>query len=119
MAETASPPIIHAPATVVPPPQPLVDRHDTPIAPTTTIEEDKTTLGQRRINLIWETTQAIIAIMVTGATLYVAASLALSGQNDPAAFLLLSNVFFVVISTYIQRTNHQKIGGVKVGDTGR
>lgn len=88
-------------------------------APTTTEEEDRATVGQRRINLIWEVTQGAIAILVTASTLYVAGKLALQGNGETAAFLLLSNVFFVVISTYIQRTNHQKIGGVGKGDIGR
>lgn len=80
---------------------------------------EKMTAGQRLINVIWETTQAIIAIMVTASTLYVAGALALKGEGESAAFLLLSNVFFVVISTYIQRTNHKNTGGVKAGDQGR
>ena len=88
-------------------------------APTTTEEEDRATVGQRRINLIWEVTQGIIAIMVTSSTLYVAGRLALKESGETASFLLLSNAFFVVVTTYIVRTNHQKIGGVGKGDTGR
>lgn len=87
--------------------------------PTTTEEEDRATVGQRRVNLIWEITQGVIAVMVTGATLYVAGKLALNGNGETAAFLLLSNAFFVVVTTYIVRTNHQKIGGVEKGDRGR
>lgn len=75
-------------------------------------EEALLKVGQRRINLIWETTQAIVAIVVTVATLFVAAKLALSEKAETAAFLLLSNAFFVVISTYLTRTNHTKQGGV-------
>ena len=92
---------------------------NTVAAPTTTEEEDRATVGQRRINLIWEVTQAAIALMVTGATLFVSASLAIKGQGETAAFLLLSNAFFVVITAYIQRTNHTKIGGVGKGEIGR
>ena len=88
-------------------------------APTTTEEEDRATVGQRRINLIWEVTQGAIAVMVTAATLYVAGKLALRGTAETAAFLLLSNAFFVVVTTYIVRTNHSKTGGVWKGDTGR
>jgi len=36
-----------------------------PIAPKTTTQEDLTTAGQRRINIIWEVTQAIIAVAIT------------------------------------------------------
>lgn len=92
---------------------------NTVAAPTTTEEEDRATVGQRRINLIWEVTQAMIAIMVTAATLYVSSSLAIKGDGQTAAFLLLSNAFFVVITAYIQRTNHTKIGGVGKGQIGR
>lgn len=92
---------------------------DPNIAPTTTAAEDIIHAGQRRINLIWETTQAVVAVMVTGFTLYVASMLALKEKEQTAAFLLLSNAFFVVITAYIQRTNHTKIGGVTKDETGR
>jgi hypothetical protein len=85
------------------------------------IEEKKTpaqeselslkTGGQRRINIIWEGTQAFVAIAVTIATLFVAASLALKDEKQVAAFLLLSNAFFLVIGFYFGRTNHQRQGG--------
>lgn len=88
-------------------------------APTTTEEEDRSTVGQRRINLIWETTQSIVAITVTAATLYVSGRLALNEKADTAAFLLLSNVFFLVLGQYFQRTNHTKVGGVGKNEVGR
>lgn len=92
---------------------------DKNVAPTTTEAQDKVTAGQRKINLLWEWTQAILAIIVTAVTLYVAAKMALSGEKNEAAFLLLSNAFFSVISVYLTRTNHTKTGGVKPGDEGR
>ena len=71
------------------------------------------TSGQRKINLIWEVTQAIVTIMVVGATLYIAGYLALTGTGDTtAAFLLLSNAFFMIVAFYYQRTNHVRTGGV-------
>lgn len=91
---------------------------DLNIAPRTTAEQDTMTAGQRRINLLWEWTQAVLAVIVTTSTLFVAAKLALI-ENDHAAFLLLSNAFFSVISVYLTRTNHTRIGGVKEGETGR
>lgn len=81
----------------------------------TTIEEDKHTKGQRRINLIWEITQAVIAIAVAGSTLYAATTLVLRGVGSETAFLLQSNAFFLVIGFYFGRTNHQRIGGVDLG----
>ncbi len=91
------------------------------IADTPAREEQKafTSEGQRRINLIWEVTQAIVALSVTGATLYVAAKLAIFTPSQTAAFLLLSNAFFLVIGFYFGRTNHQRVGGVSGPVDGR
>lgn len=86
---------------------------DENIAPTTTAAEDKTTEGQRHINRVWEYTQACVAILVTAATLFVAGRLAFEKEGGTAAFLLLSNVFFMVMGMYFQRTNHTKTGGVE------
>ena len=88
---------------------------DQPLKATTTTEEDKHSLGQRRVNLIWEITQAIIAVAVTFTTLFSAARMALRGNTGDAAFLLLSNAFFLVIGFYFGRTNHQRVGGVELG----
>lgn len=93
------------------------------LLPETTAEEDRQTYGQRRINIIWEVTQSIIALAVTGTGMFTAASLAL--KDDPkqvdksagiTAFLLISNTVFLVIGFYFGRTNHQRQGGV-VGNT--
>ena len=81
-------------------------------SPTTTSEQDRKTAGQRRVNIIWEVTQAAIALFVTVATLFVASKLALADRGETAAFLLLSNAFFLVIGFYFGRTNHQRTGGV-------
>lgn len=71
------------------------------------------TAGQRRVNLIWELTQASIAIGVTGTTLWVA-------SHSPATQEgLLSNAFFLVIGFYFGRTNHQRTGGVGPSEIGR
>lgn len=101
----------------------LVDKMKGPdvavnIPPKTTTEQDRHSYGQRRINLIWEVTQAIIAIIVTMATLFVAASLALRGDGQTAAFLLLSNAFFLVIGFYFSRSNHNRINdtAARTGD---
>jgi len=81
----------------------------------TTREEDRHSSGQRRINLIWETTQATIAVIVTTATLYVAAQIALKEPEQTAAFLLLSNAFFLVIGFYFSRSNHNRINDLAPG----
>lgn len=93
---------------------------DKNIAPTTTAAADLITAGQRRVNILWEKTQAIIAVTVCATTLVVASKMCFDkGDVSNTAFQLLSNVFFLVVGTYFQRTNHQRIGGVGAGDTGR
>ena len=87
----------------------MPDETERPLTSTTTTEQDRHSYGQRRINLIWETTQAVIAVIVTLATLYVAAQLALRDDAQTAAFLLLSNAFFLVIGFYFSRSNHNRI----------
>lgn len=74
------------------------------LMPKTTAQEDLVTQGQRRINLVWESTQAIVAVMITGATIYTAIA-SIDSQ-------VLSNAFFLIVSMYFVRTNHQIIGGV-------
>lgn len=78
-------------------------------------EKAKHSAGQRRVNILWEMTQAIIAITVTGSTLFVAAQLTMKENSDTAPFLLLSNAFFLVVGFYFGRTNHQRVGGVDLG----
>jgi len=76
---------------------------------TTTLEQDKRTLGQRRVNLIWEATQALVALMVTAATIWSA----LQGKES----LLLGNAFTLIIALYFVRQNHTKVGGIGGTDT--
>ncbi len=76
----------------------------TSLAPTTTAQEDLVVHGQRRINLIWETTQAAVTILITCAAVYCA----IKGIKAD----VLNFAFVAVISTYYARTNHTKIGGV-------
>lgn len=75
-------------------------------------QHDATFAGQRRVNLIWEATQAAIAIGVTLAVLWVSSSLAMKGETATAAFMFLSNAFSLIIGFYFSRTNHTQIGGV-------
>lgn len=96
------------------PPPPLT-------APATVAQEEQTSLrsaGQRRINAIWEYTQAFIAGTTVSTVLYVAARLAtvetdghVPGQQV-AAFVFLTGVANLVIGFYFGRTNHQRTGGV-------
>lgn len=73
-------------------------------SPNTTAEDDRKTRGQRNINLIWEVTQAIIAVLVTVAMI----TLAFYGMTSE----LLASAFGMIVGMYFQRTNHTKIGGI-------
>jgi hypothetical protein len=74
------------------------------MAPNTTRQDDMVTAGQRRVNLVWEITQAVIAIMITAAIIFIE----IKRIDSP----VLSNAFFLIVAMYFVRTNHQKIGGV-------
>lgn len=74
------------------------------VAPTTTEQEDLVVAGQRRVNLIWEFTQAFIAILVTASFLYCE----IKGIDSEA----VNMTFALVIGFYFSRTNHSSIGGV-------
>jgi hypothetical protein len=74
------------------------------VAPKTTEQEDITLAGQRKINLIWEYTQAFIAGLIAIAMVVSA----LMKIND----LTITNSFFLVVGFYFSRTNHAAIGGV-------
>jgi cobalamin synthase len=89
-----------------------LDGSDPPLAAKTTTEQDRQTAGHRRVNIIWEVTQSMIAMSVALTTLYASAIIALRPAAGEASFLLLSNAFFLVIGFYFGRTNHQRTGGV-------
>lgn len=81
------------------------------LKPTTTAQEDVTKAGQRKVNLIWEYTQAVVALAVVTTNLGVSVYLAVSAsaQEYPP---VLSNTLFLVVGFYFSRTNHSAIGGV-------
>lgn len=81
------------------------------LPPTTTTAQDLTTAGQRKINLIWEYTQAFIAIIVIIANMVVATYNALSARSQEHP-VILSSSLFLIIGFYFSRTNHAQIGGI-------
>lgn len=74
------------------------------LPPTTTIQEDLTTSGQRTINRIWEVTQAVVAVLVTIVFLFCEVK-----KIDSEAVKM---AFTLVIGFYFSRTNHTQIGGL-------
>ena len=91
---------------------------DQPSMPPTTTQEDKVAAGQRRINLIWETTQAMIAVSVVVATMITAiyGYTAMSKGEIPN---IIATAFGTVVGFYFGRTNHSRIGGVPPQTFGR
>lgn len=78
------------------------------LPPTTTEQQDLVHASQRKISLMWEATQACIAVMITAAVVYISI-FSIDSQ-------VLTNAFFLIVSMYFVRTNHNKVGGV--GDRG-
>jgi len=82
-----------------------------PVSPTTTAQQDLTTLGQRKINLIWEITQAVISILVVTANMVVGIFQGLTGGHVEFP-VILSSSLFLIVGFYFSRTNHAAIGGI-------
>lgn len=60
--------------------------------------------GQRRVNIVWEGTQALMALLLTAAEIFCAV-------NDINA-KALDVAFGAVVTMYFIRTNHTRTGGV-------
>lgn len=79
----------------------------------TTFQEDLTTAGQRRINLVWEYTQSVIAGMVVLANMVVGVYDGLMPPDRHSEYpVILSSALFLIVGFYFSRTNHAAIGGV-------
>lgn len=70
----------------------------------TFLEEDRKAAGQRRVNILWELTQSIMALSLTAAEIFMAINRIESKALDVA--------FVAVMTMYFIRTNHTKTGGV-------
>jgi hypothetical protein len=90
----------------------------TNIPSTTTSEQDLRTASQRKVNLIWELTQASIAIGVVISNIVYVFTIIFVGElsaQAASASALLANAFFLVIGFYFGRTNHARIGDIGKG----
>lgn len=77
-------------------------------------QEDLVYSGQRKINLIWEFTQAFIAVVVVVTNMVggiIAIISAIQGTPIEIPVVMVASLFLVV-GFYFSRTNHQAIGGV-------
>lgn len=94
------------------------------LPPKTTEQEDMVTAGQRAVNLLWETTQARIALVVIFVGMFVNASLicvlVISNRDISVNRLAVISIALqfinltagIIIGFYFSRTNHTNIGGV-------
>jgi len=80
------------------------------LSPTTTSQQDITLAGQRRVNLIWEYTQAFVAVAVVAATMGAGIYSMVYGLEQIPT--IISVAFGTIVGFYFSRTNHQAIGGV-------
>jgi len=75
------------------------------------------TAGQRHINLIWEVTQSIIALLSVGAGVFIMIYHAMYTENETLNLpTTLSSMIFLVLGFYFARTNHDRVGGVGTKD---
>lgn len=99
-------------------PQPINSSINETIDPLRSIslQQTLTTAGQRKVNLIWEYTQAFVASIVVFANMVVGAYQGIhqvsAGETSPPFPVILSSALFLVIGFYFSRTNHTAIGGV-------
>jgi hypothetical protein len=78
---------------------------------TTTAQQDITTAGQRKVNLIWEYTQATVALIVVISTMWAGIYETYKGSDKPIP-TIMSVAFGTVVGFYFSRTNHAAIGGI-------
>lgn len=99
-------------------------QHQPSVAPDTTRQQDLVVAGQRTVNLLWEKTQARIALWVIGVGMFVNSLLIVAlvliqkdVSVDRLAVISIALQFInltagIVIGFYFSRTNHTNIGGV-------
>lgn len=116
-------PVIMQGSSSTPPRPDVVKGEGATLAPTTTEQDDLVTEGQRAINLIWETTQSRIALIVVFASimlnsLIVLLVVFLDKKVDVTQLALISICLQfinltcgVIIGFYFSRTNHAQKGG--------
>lgn len=96
--------------TIKPPANPIPKEATLTLPPTTTTEQDIHTASQRKINSVWEYSQAIIALTIVLANV---AAAFIHTVGD--AKLHLANAFFLIVGFYFGRTNHTNVGGIHGG----
>lgn len=83
------------------------------IAPATTAEEDRHTASQRKVNQVWEFTQATIAVFMTVTVCIIMLLMVWRGEYS-ISLQFLSAAFFLIIGFYFGRTNHENVSGMTI-----
>lgn len=102
-AETPAPVAPAVTTTTAPVPVTVTKGEGVTLAPRTTEQEDIVVGRQAEIGKIWEWTQSVLSVLITVAVIY--------GELTGTSSTTLGNAFFFVVSLYLIRTNHVKIGG--------
>lgn len=78
-------------------------------------ELERVSLGQRKVNLVWEYTQSLIAVLAIGSAMaggMFSMYTSFVAQKQIEVPAIISNAAMVIITFYYMRTNHTKTGGV-------
>ncbi len=89
----------------------MEEKSNLPLPPNTTAQQDMTLEGQRRINLVWEYTQALIAVIVVVTTMCAGIVTVVTHSMDQVPNVICV-AFGTVVGFYFSRTNHAAIGGI-------
>lgn len=112
---TVVPPLVEQLATLLPPPANpastavLASKENPPLQATTTSEQDLKSQGQRALNMLWERTQAVIALEIVNAAIIFAFVSLWTKPNEAASYFFVS-AFSLVVGFYFSRVNHARIG---------
>jgi hypothetical protein len=105
---------VEAPVLVVTPPVSNLDTQDNK-ASSTTVEEDLKSAGQRKINDVWEFTQAAIASLIVLTTcIGIIVGRVVQREVGPSAIFPPEwwTILGLVIGFYFGRTNHARAGDI-------
>lgn len=101
-------------AKIEPTQEPKHELGDT-LPPQTTEEQNTVTAGQRRVNIMWESTQRFIAVTITSITVLalfiVAVGIRQIDDKQANALMQLVAMTLLVLGFYFSRTNHTNTGG--------
>lgn len=76
---------------------------------TESVQQELTFAGQRKVNLIWEYTQSLIAVFVVCTTMITGVIAMIRNMQIPT---IIAVAFGTIVGFYFSRTNHAAIGGI-------